>query len=300
MRKWLIFILLLGSTLFPSAASAQGSVKLKSIHVELWSEYDQPTMLVIHEFIVDESTPLPVDVTVRFPKDANLTAAAYQENGALISMDFSGPTEQGDWQTVTLKVDSRNPYRVEYYEPLTRNGNQRSFTFRWIGDYPVNDFSVTAQIPADSTNVVTDPPFASTTKSDDGKSLIGSLTKGSLGMGQATEFKIDYERNAETVSNPSNSSNVQPSEPVGANTEGRVIVDNLPWIIGGLGLALIGVALFFYWRSTQTSEQKSRRRRRAHRNDEQAEAGEAYCHECGTRARPNDRFCRTCGSKLRT
>ena len=55
---------------------------------------------------------------------------------------------------------------------------------------------------------------------------------------------------------PPNSANIQPSEPIGPNTEGRVSIDNLPWIIGGIGLALIGLALFFYWRSTQATEAK--------------------------------------------
>jgi ribosomal protein L40E len=265
----------------------------------LWAEYDQPAMLVIHEFIVDESTPLPVDVAVRFPKDGNLTAVAYQDNGTLINMDFSGPTQQGDWQIVTLKVTSYAPYRIEYYEPLTRNGNQRSFVFSWFGDYPVNDFTITTQLPVDSTNVVSEPPFASTVKSDDGTALVGFVTSNGLGLGQSSEFKIQYERDSETVVKPANSSDIQPSEPIGTNTEGRISINNLPWIIGGFGLALIGLALFFYWRSTQTSEQKSRRRRRSRQNAEQSESGEAYCHECGARAHPGDRFCRTCGSKLR-
>ena len=299
MRKWLMFILLVGVLVSPSAAEAQGGIKLKSIHIELWAEHDQPSMLVIHEFIVDESIALPVDVTVRFPKDGNLTAVAYQENGNLINMDFSGPTEQGNWQTVKLNVTSYIPYRIEYYEPLTRNGNQRSFTFRWFGDYDVNEFTVTTQIPADSTNVIAEPPFTSTSSSDDGLSLAGFVASSGLKMGQSNEFKIQYERESETVTNPTNNSNIQPSEPIGPNTEGRVSVDNLPWIIGGFGLALIGMALFFYWRSTQTPEQKSRRRRRAGQVTAEDREGEAYCHECGARAHAGDRFCRTCGSKLR-
>ena len=300
MRKWLLFVLLISLLVLPSTAEAQGALKLKSIHIELWSEFDQPSMLVIHEFAVDANTQLPVDVTLRFPKDGNLIAVAYRENNQLISItDFSGPDEQGDWQAVKLKITSYNPYRIEYYEPLTRDGNKRSFSFRWFGDYAVDDFTVTMQIPADSTNVNTEPAFSQSVTSEDGLHLIGIIQQTGLKMGQSSEFKLQYEREATTVTNPSNSSNIQPAEPIGPNTEGRVAIDNLPWIIGGFGLALIGMALFFYYRSTQTTEQKARRRRRSGSSNEETSGEQAYCHECGARAHAGDRFCRTCGSKLR-
>jgi hypothetical protein len=297
MRKWLYFVLLLGSLIIPGAASAQGGIKLSSIDIQLLSEWDQPSMLVIHQFTVSESTSLPVDVKLRFPKNGNLTAVAYLENERYINTDFSGPAEQGNWQTVTVPVKSYVPYRIEYYEPLTRDGNQRSFTFRWFGDYAVDEFIVTAFLPSDSTNVTADPPFTDTAASQDGLSFIGQIKSNSLKMGQSNQFKIHYERESEAVTKPDDS-NIQPSQPIGPDTEGRVAINNLPWIIGGFGLALIGMALFFYFRSTQTSEQKSRRRRSGQSNVETRDE-QAYCHECGARAHPGDRFCRTCGSKLR-
>lgn len=297
MRTWRFLILLLMCLLVPSAASAQSGIKLKSINIELWSEYDQPSMLVIHEFIVDPNTALPTKVDVRFPKDGNLTAVAYLED-TLVNMDFEGPEAQGDWQIVTLNVQSYAPHRIEYYQPLVRNGNERSFSFRWFGDYAVDEFNVGIQIPADSTNVVAEPPLSNIITTDDGLHTIGILRHSNLKMGQSNEFRITYERESETVTKPSNSANIQPAEPIGPNTEGRVSIDNLPWVIGGFGLVLIALALYFYWRSTQVTEQKSRRRR--HADSAETPGGElAYCHECGTRAHPGDRFCRTCGSKLR-
>ena len=301
MRKWLVFVLLMGILAIATPAGAQGGVNLKNVNISLWSEYDQPSMLVIHEFLLDERTPLPAKVTIRFPEDGNLIAAAYtNQNGKLITTDIESPESQGGWQTVTMNVESYAPYRIEYYQPLTRDGNERSFTYQWIGDYPVDEFNVTAQIPSDSTNLTSEPPFTESFTSGDGKFTIGKVTKNDLKMGQLTDFKLSYVRESESVSNPTNSANIQPSEPIGPNTEGRVSIDNLPWIIGAIGLALIGLALFFYWRSTQVPEQKSRRRRRSGSSQEQ-EAGDeqAYCHECGTRARAGDRFCRTCGSKIR-
>lgn len=298
MRKWLGVILLLLVLMLPTRAGAQSGVKLKSINIELWPEYDQPSMLVIHEFAVDESVTLPVDVMVRFPENANLTAVATVADGTMVNIDYKGPEIQGGWQIVTLNIQTYAPYRIEYYQPLTRDGNKRQFAFRWFGDYPVDLFNVAVQYPADSTNVITDPAFASTNPTTDALNIIGITSPGNLRMGQSYEFKIEYQRESESVTKPQNSANVQPSEPVGANTEGRVSIDNLPYIIGGFGLALIGLALFFYWRSTQTPEKKSRQRRRSGSEpaeDEQA----AYCHECGTRTNKGDRFCRTCGSRIR-
>lgn len=301
MRRWLLFVLLLGFLVFPSSANAQSGTKLKSIHIELWSEYDQPSMLVIHEFTVAESTPLPVQVKLRFPKDSNLTAIAYTDDtGKLISTtEYTGPEVRGDWQSVTLNVNSYVPHRIEYYQALTRAGNQRSFSFRWFGDYPVDEYSVTVQLPADSTSVQAEPAFTSTGTSKDGLYFVGLVTSTGLKMGQANEFKVQYERQSETVSNTSGSSTIQPVEPIGPNTDGRVSIDNLPWIIGGFGLALIALALFFYFRSTQAPERKTRRRRRAAASEEDRAEEQAYCHECGTRAHAGDRFCRTCGSKIR-
>ena len=297
MRKWLVLVLLLGILVFPIPAGAQGGIKLNAVNIELWSEYDQPSMLVIHEFVVDESTTLPAKVTVRFPKDGNLTAVAYYD-GQLITMDYDKLETEGNWQTVTLNVESYAPHRIEYYQPLTRDGNKRSFTYQWFGDYPVGEFSVTSRIPSDSTSITAEPPFPSTSPSQDGKEIIGTVSQSDLKMGQAGVFKIAYERETDSVTQPSNSANIQPSEPIGPSTKGRVSTDNLPWIIGGIGLALIGLALFFYWRSTQDTEQKSRRRRRSGSSLETG-GEQAYCHECGARAHTGDRFCRTCGSKLR-
>jgi hypothetical protein len=295
MRKWFAFVLLMGCLVFPTPADAQGGIKLKSMNILLWAEYDQPSMLVIHQFIVDESTPLPARVTLRFPSEGNLTAVAYLED-SLINANYTGPESQGNWQTVTLDVQSYAPHRIEYYQPLERDGNQRSFSFRWFGDYAVEEFGVTVQLPADSTDITIDPPFTDSAISGDGLHFVGLVTEQNLKMGQANVFTVTYERTSESVSVPTGSEDIRPSEPIGPSTEGRVSVDSLPWVIGGFGLALIGLALYFYWRSTQDNEKKSRRRSGAR---EVSGGEQAYCHECGARAHAGDRFCRTCGSKLR-
>jgi hypothetical protein len=133
--------------------------------------------------------------------------------------------------------------------------------------------------------------------------LFGNTSKRDLKMGGSYQFDLEYARNTDQLADPNQATQVNPSDPLNSDTEGRVPVENLPWIIGGIGIGLIGIALFIYWRSTQTKSDPTTKRTRRKRQD--APSGEAsgellYCHECGTRANPGDRFCRTCGSRLRT
>lgn len=297
MRKWLILALLFGFTLSPSHAGAQGGIKLALMSIDLWPEYDRPSMLVIKQFVVSKETSLPATITLRFPTDGNLVAVAVESSAGLFNKDFSGPAQQGDWQAITINVDSYEPHRIEYYQPLTREGNTRQFQYQWFGDYYVEEFAVSILVPADSIELTTYPVLQNTTTIEDGTAISGMVTKNDLRMGNSFRFELEYQRTSDALIKPSQSNQVQPSEPVNENTAGRVSITNLPLIIGAFGLALIGIALFSYWRSTQTGESKPRRRRPPARSD----AGEqAYCHECGARANSGDRFCRTCGSRLRT
>jgi hypothetical protein len=300
MRKWLVFVLFFGLIMFLSPAGAEGGTKLASLNIELWSEYDQPRMLVINQFVVSQDTPLPASVTLRFPKEGKLSAVAVQkEDGKLYILGFDPPTAQDDWQTVTVKVESYQPHRIEYYQPLSRDGDKRAFKYQWFGDYYVKQFNVMILIPADSTDLVTSPVLQSTSASKDGLLLTGTVSKNEMKVMKSFQFNLKYQRTSSTLTAPDVASQLQPSEPVGKNTPGRVSIANLPWIIGGFGLALIMIALISYWRSTQSGEEKPQRRRRRQNETEPTDGEQAYCHECGTRAHAGDRFCRTCGSRLR-
>lgn len=296
MRKWLLFALLMGLMLFPSTAGAQNEIKFDTLKVELWSEYDKPSVLVISEFVLSKDTPLPAVVTFRFPKDGNLMAVAVNQTDGLFNVNFDGPTEQGNWKTIKINVQSYDPHRVEYYQQFSREDKKRTFDYQWFGDYAVNDLSVNVLLPADSTDVITDPILSNTTTNSD--FFTGAATKNGLIAGQAYDFSLEYSRDSDTLVNSGDSPVVQPSEPLDQNTEGRVSIDTMPFVIGGVGVLLIGIALFFYWRSSHTEKTSSPRRRKRSGGETPA-AEQAYCHECGARAHEGDRFCRTCGSRLR-
>lgn len=296
MPKWLVFTLLFGLMVFPSGASAQGGAKLESLSIELWSEFDKPSMLVINNFVVSKDTPLPASVTMRFPKEGNLIAVAIENKGDWFNTDFEGPVEQGNWQTITLNVKSYDPHRMEYYQPLTREQNKRQFKYQWFGDYYVKQFNLNVLIPEDSTHLVADPPLSNTEVSANSLHLVGSISRSEMKMGKSFEFDLSYERTSDTLTAPNQANQVQSSEPIGPDTPGRVSVDRLPWLIGGMGLALIAIALWAYWRSTQSSGSgEPRPRRRRTQLTQEGKDAQVYCHECGARAQAGDRFCRTCG-----
>ena len=240
------------------------------------------------------------DSAYDYTAKGNLVAVAVENNGELFIKDFTGPVEHGDWQTITIKAESFSPHRIEYYQPLDIEGNKRQFKYQWFGDYPVQQFIVTILIPSDSTDLVTSPALDRTEPVANGTMTSGTVTRNDLLMGHSFQFELEYQRTSTALTKPDQptaQAAVQPVSPVNEDTPGRVSIANLPWIIGAFGLALIGIALYSYWRSTQTSD--SEPRKRAHRKVDEAEVGQAYCHECGTRAQGGDRFCRTCGSRLR-
>jgi hypothetical protein len=301
MKRIVLTFALLATLVLHSGAQAQGGIQLEFLSIELWSEYDQPSMLVINEFAVAPDTTLPVEVKWRFPDEANIVAVAYEADGNLLNFPFESSAEQGDWQTISLKLDTYNTYHIEYYQPLVRAGNVRSFSFKWIGDYGVKDLRLSMSLPPDSVDIDTTPVLSQIDLQPNRGLLVGTASKSDLKMGSSYQFSLNYARDSDALADPNQASQVNPSEPLSADTDGRVSVDNLPWIIGGIGIALIGIALYIYWRSTQTSPSASRRPR-SRRQDARAQkdAGQpAYCHECGTRTNPGDRFCRTCGSRLR-
>jgi hypothetical protein len=139
-----------------------------------------------------------------------------------------------------------------------------------------------------------------TATAPDGTFISGKVTKNDLKTMNSFKFELEYQRISTALINPNGTTQVEPAAPVNEDTPGRVSIANLPWIIGGFGVALIGIALFSYWRSTQSqSSENQPRKRRRHKIEAAAEDGQAYCHECGARANAGDRFCRTCGSRLR-
>ena len=295
MRKWFLILAIGVLFVFPSMVFAQTNVTLTNMTVQLWPEYDQPSMLVITDFEVAADTPLPASATFRIPQGANLIAvAAYSADGTLVNAVFDGPKADGEWQSFTITLDS-TAARFEYYQPITFNGEQRIFSYLWDGAYAVDVFSIRVLEPLDTTSLTTTPKLASISQESELKYFEGDPVK--LAAGEQFALNLDYKKSSDALI--TSSQGVQPAAPINENTPGRVSLSNyLPYILGGLGVVMIVGGLVYYLISGNTGVKKPRRRQHANANAEESES-DVYCAQCGTRAHSGDRFCRVCGSRIR-
>ncbi len=296
MRRWLAFVLLAGAFAFSfTAVQAQNPIKLSTLQVQLWPEYDQPSVLVIYDFKLPESAKLPASVSLSFPKDAHLVAVASQApDGSLLTTDYIGPTPTETSQTVTVQIQTAATYHLEYYEPMSRTGDERKFTYLWPGDYSIDDISISVRVPPDTTRISTNPEMKATKGADGGAYLIKDF--GPLGAGQQFPLQLTYTKTSNALGVPQE--NVQPSKPLGSTTPGRVMLSNyLPYILGVLGIVLVGGASIYFLQANRSHQP---RRRQSHSGRAQSGTkSEVYCHQCGARAEPGDHFCRVCGTRLR-
>ncbi len=292
MQKWIgwfILVVLLSSA---TTASAQGQIALRSVSVQLWPEFDQPNMLVIYDMEFQENTPLPFDFTLRVPLDSNVIAVAYNQDGNLLNAPYQEPYTDGNWQVLTLKVDTNNTYHIEYYTPLSRTDQMRTYTYLWPGDYPVGEFRLRLKVPIDTTEITTNPTM--TEASPDGEDTYLEWAANTIELGQSVPMKISYTKSTDRLG--TSGATLQASN-IDDNTPGRVsLINYLPYILGGLGVFLILAGGIYFWKSGQR-QSRPRKRRRA--PDQPDGNEEIYCHQCGIRAQPGDRFCRTCGTRLR-
>lgn len=306
---WLVLLLNLAALILtPEAAWAKqvqdSTVQVSSLEIDLWPEYDRPSILVIYRITLDASTSLPADISLRLPISAEINAVAVKDiDGQLLNVNFDQETG-GPWQVLRVQIALRE-LQIEYYDPnLQKNGAQRSFVYSWPGDYAVKQASVQFQQPVDASNSsITPGPV--TTQTLGGEMVYYNKDVGALQAGQGFQLEINYQKSSDRLS--AASMPVEPSAPLpNQNSLSENFNGYLPWGMAFLGLLLIGGGIYWYWRSSYQQADSLRHRSRGqrakarHTSETMSSASDPiYCSQCGRRAAVGDRFCRSCGSRLR-
>ncbi len=281
---------------------AQESITLSTLVISLWPEYDRSSLLVIYKAQIAPEVSLPAEVVFRIP------VQAVEPHAVAVGLDVDSVADvaydvqpAGEWLQVSF-IATTPAIRLEYYDPrLQKDGDQRTVSYLWPGDYAVDSLTLEVQHPVGSSDFTVTPP-AEDQVQDTYDIVYDLIDKGSVPAG--TTFSVDISYQKETDELTSETLPLQPSAPVTAPTSTQLNLDRaLPWILGFMGVALIVEAGSGTGNlASNLRHEKSRRRRRSARPkvSEEAAAGEGvYCHNCGKRASASDRFCRACGSKLR-
>ncbi len=296
----LVLLLLLGTLALP--AYAQEAVRFSALEIDLWPEYDRPDMLVIYRITLPADLTLPVDLQVRIPASAGEpnAVAVRQPSGGLFTIPYTRQVN-GPWAVLSFTATFPE-VQIEYYAPIQKQGEERTYTFTWPGDYAVDALTIQVQQPVDTTDMQITPSLGNGVPQSDGLTYYMAEV-GALAAGEPFNLQIAYTKTSDTLS--ASNQQLQPSGPVAPPpTLWDQVQQNLPYILAGLGLLLLVIGGVWYWQSGRSeAPSRPRRRRKARRPKPPAEQDTAaegrYCPQCGKRAQPGDRFCRTCGTPLK-
>lgn len=309
-RKTSLFVIVSMIAIFiaviAAPVKAQSPITFSALEVDLWPEYDRPSVLVIYRITLASTISLPVDLSVRIPAVAGdpHAVAVRQLDGGLFSVAYDRQVA-GEWAEISFTA-TMPEVQIEYYDPrLTIQGDARQFEFTWPGDYAVEAMTIQIQQPFGATDLRTSPGLGSGVAGQDGLVYYNSQV-GAMPAEQTFNITVNYNKSGSGLS--AENLVVQPSAPVeGSSTDWRnQLMSFLPWGLAVLGIVLIVGGGLWYWQSGKQKEERPQPRRRRRGSADAPEmmsasspGGEVYCHQCGRRASPGDRFCRACGTKLR-
>ena len=307
MRSTARLLLLLALLLVPLQASAQTAAPLGRVEVALWPEYDQREMLVIYRVTLPATTTLPATVVLPVPARVGVPTAVAQQapDGALVLANYERAAVDGGWASLTIQAESA-ALQIEYYDPLAIDAASRSYTFQWPAGYALTELAYEVLQPVGASAMQIDPAPTSDRIGSNGLTFYNGSLGAQDGSAEA-RIQLGYSKTDAALSVQSapvqagDTPAIGEAQPTGVPAS---LTSLAPWLIGGLGLALLAAGAVLFLRSRQAEKQAGRPRHRPTRSAEGGErtidASAVFCHSCGTPAGVADAFCRKCGTRLRT
>jgi hypothetical protein len=305
MRKWVLPLLLILFMLLPLRVRAQDSVSLSSTVIEIWPEYDKPSVLVIYQMTLSSATAFPATLSVRIPATAGEPNAVAERatDGSLYKITYTRQVA-GEWATINFTTTA-SQIQIEYYDQgLTKDGNARHFQYVWPGDYAINQLTIQVQQPTGATNMRIAPSLGAGVAGSDNLTYYNQDI-GPISAHQNIPITLDYQKMSDVLS--VENIPVQPSAPLPQSTASDLNISTwLPWILGVLGAGLIIGGIVWYWQTGRQRSAPKVRRSRSRAGSQGSEVASAsdeayvYCSQCGKRAIPGDQFCRSCGTQIRS
>jgi ribosomal protein L32 len=281
---------------------AQESPQVASLEIAIWPEFDRQAMaLVVLRGKLADDVPLPATLPVHLPASSggpSAVASADSETATLVNLDYElAAGEASLLMTMTTPV---RYFQIEFYDPLSIDTSNRSYTYVWPGDLPVNDLTLEVQEPAGASDLSIEPELGDEVVVTDQLSY-RSAHLGSFESGRTLTLDIRYVKNDLVTS----------TEILGigeaADTELRPVdSDGVPLsaivapLIAVL-VVLVGAVVYWRWRNRPVAAPGgpapgARRGGRGASGSEEKPSSQAFCTQCGDRLIPGHRFCPQCGT----
>lgn len=317
---WVMLLALSGA----QAAAAQADVSLSALTIELWPEFDRPSVLVILRGTLAADVKLPVSITMHVPAESGgpSAVALQQADGSLVNAQYVTSDDAGAI-AVTVQATTAN-FQIEYYDAgLTIADGARSYAFAWHSDWRVAAATLRIQEPRGASNLTGQPPVMLAGSSDLGLNY-HTASLGALEVGQAVSAELHYDKATSELS-------VEEAPPMSIAPTAVVEAAMTPaaaplsandwrvWLGGGLLIGAVGLAGWgaTRWRRARTPaapvrsaprvivtpNAASSQRKAASPQHKAApaqpvvSAARNFCTQCGRPLGQQDAFCRQCGAE---
>jgi len=273
------------------SAYAQTPEHLAFLKISIWPEFDQPSVLVMYDGVLADTSNLPRAISVLIPADAQLFVTTwYYPDGTLAPEQPAQQTKQDDGYTRVTFVVAQPKFRVEYYHDALHGAPDKSFDFAYKALGAVDAVTVEIQQPLRATDFSVTPAATSTRTANDGFQYWVQnhprLAAGQILTAQVKYIKTDPHP---SVLIPAITSSVQ------APASGEASNWQLIFIVIVLGMAIL-VGLIVWQQRLRARPVPARPNRR--RRDASART-EALCPRCGHALALDANFCSRCGMPRR-
>lgn len=285
-------------------AFAQDPNKLSQLTISVWPEHDKPTVLVLLDGTLADSSNLPRQFSVLIPSSAQLLVATFvNADGSFAPEQPSTATNLGDGFTRITYAVATSKFHLEYYDDLLRGAPDKTMDFVYKAQSPADQATLEIQQPLKATNFSVSPATQTTRNGTDGfKYFVQDLA--AVSAGQTITAQVKYTK---TDPNPSVLPTLPSITPIPAPV--APAASPSPWssifiLAGVVALGIVAVIGFFVFqkRSREPALARAASRNRTRRNGERAAPSSqtaAFCTQCGHGLSADDLFCPRCGTKRR-
>lgn len=303
LTRSLVTVLLFG--LFVAPFRVQAQTTLTSLTIELWPEFDRPSVLVLITGELAPDTPLPATVILQIPAEP-FAVAERSPDGSLLNAEYVTANVSNE---VAVTLTLQQPvFRLEYYDAaLNMSGDARQYNFQWLAPIAANAASIRVQTPAQASSMQVQPNFSGAAMGEYGLNYY-TAQLGAISVGQALTAQVSYAKTGSALTVDEINLAQPQAAPANVITP-TASQDYTLWIVGGVILTsvlLIGGAVWFSRRERPApAPAKHHRARKPTPNiskfrSANGATAQRFCTQCGQALTSVDRFCRHCGVPVKT